>query len=143
SSATRSSSTSCSSSGTPPGRPPLPLVPGPRRGARAGSRRGAGAGAAGAAGPFRRRERDGAAAAAAALSLATRLGDERLEERAVLARLRVPEDADREAPLGILERLDRAVVRPRGRPQPVADPPQPLVVVRLDRRPLAEQLAEP
>ena len=49
----------------------------------------------------------------------------------------------REAPLGILERLDRAVVGPRDLAQPFADAADALVVVRLHRRVLAEQRAEP
>src|SRR3954447_17079246 len=46
----------------------------------------------------------------------------------------MPEDADREPPLGILDRLDGAVVGPRHLAQAVADPPEGLMVVRLHVR---------
>ncbi len=71
-----------------------------------------------------------------------RLVDERLEERRVLALLGVPEHADGESLRRILERLERAVFGPRRLDEPFADRPEPLMVVRLDRGPLAEQGAE-
>ena len=56
--------------------------------------------------------------------------DERLEERGVLARLRVPLDADGEAQRRVLDGLERAVGGPRGLDEPVADPSERLVVMR-------------
>jgi hypothetical protein len=50
----------------------------------------------------------------------------------------MPEHAQREAARGVLERLDRAVVGARGLPQALAEPTEALVVMRLDRRVLAE-----
>ena len=100
--------------------------------------------------PSRRPSRaGGAAAVAAGLGLALRLPvrprlvDERAEEGRVLAFLRVPEHADGEALVRILDRLERPVVGPRRLDEPVADRPEALVVVRLDRGALAEQRAEP
>ena len=58
--------------------------------------------------------------------------DELLEEALVLAGLRVPEDADDERLVGILEPLDGAVVGPRDLAQAVADSADALVVMRLD-----------
>src|SRR5437016_5637710 len=72
-----------------------------------------------------------------------RLRDELLEELPVLASLRMPEDAEGEAPRRILDRLDGAVLGHRGHAQPLAEAPESLMVVRLDRRALAEQLPEP
>src|SRR5689334_24582047 len=54
----------------------------------------------------------------------------------------MPEDADREAARGILERFDRAVVGLRGGDEPVADPAEALVVARLDRDAVADDPAE-
>ena len=77
----------------------------------------------------------------ALLAVARGLLDERLEERGVLALLGVPEDAEREAPGRILERLDRAVVGAGGLAQALAEAAVALVVVALDRRVLAERRA--
>ena len=68
-----------------------------------------------------------------------RLLDESVEQRAVLSRLGVPQYADREALLGILQRFDRAVIGPRDLAQPFADATEALVMVRLDRRAIAKQ----
>src|SRR5437667_5662688 len=65
--------------------------------------------------------------------------DERLEELHVLARLRMPEDAESKAPIRGLDRLDRPVHSVCGDSQPLADPAEALVVMRLDRRAVAEQ----
>jgi hypothetical protein len=54
----------------------------------------------------------------------------------------VPEHAESEALVGILEPLHDAVVGPGDRPQPLADPADALVVVRLHRRVLTEQGAQ-
>src|SRR5439155_8401 len=72
--------------------------------------------------------------AASASSLAVRacLLDERLEEREVLVFLRVPQDAEREAALRVFERLDRAVLRPRGLAQAPSEAGIALVVVGFD-----------
>ena len=59
--------------------------------------------------------------------------DELLEEALVLACLGMPQHAEGEPLVGILEPLDDAVLGPRDLPQPVADPAEALVVVRLDR----------
>ena len=69
--------------------------------------------------------------------------DEGREERVVLALLRVPEHAEREAVRRILDRLDRPVLGPGALAQPVADPTEALVVRRLHRRAVAEDRAEP
>src|SRR3954467_14797587 len=61
-----------------------------------------------------------------------RLAHERLEEPQVLPGLRVPEPAEREAARGVLERLDRPVVGGGGTAQPLGEPAEALVVVRLD-----------
>src|SRR5262249_38879867 len=58
--------------------------------------------------------------------------DEGVEEALVLARLGMPQDADREALLGILEALERPVLRPGRLDEPVADAPDALMVARLD-----------
>src|SRR5207244_465582 len=79
----------------------------------------------------------------APLAIRAGLGYEGFEERCVLALLRVPEDAESEALRGILDALERAVVRPRRFSQSLAQPPEPLVVVRLDRRSLADQASQP
>src|SRR3954451_3412734 len=71
-----------------------------------------------------------------------RLAHERLEQPHVLAGLRVPEHAEREAARRILERLDRPVVGARRPAQPLAEPAEALVVMRLDRRVVADQRAE-
>ena len=57
-----------------------------------------------------------------------RLRNERVEELHVLAGLGMPEHAESEAPLRILERLDRAVVGPRRLAEPLADAAEALVV---------------
>ena len=64
-------------------------------------------------------------------------------EPQVIAGLGVPEDAEGEAPRGILEPLERAVCRVRRLAQAFAEPPEPLVVVRLHRRVVAEQRFQP
>ena len=51
----------------------------------------------------------------------------------------MPEDAEREAPRGVLDRLDRPVFRVRGLDKTLAEPIEALVVMRLDRRPLTQQ----
>src|SRR5437868_13294375 len=79
----------------------------------------------------------------AAGAVRARLGDELLVELLVFARLRMPEDAEGEAPRRILDRLDGAVLGDRGHAQPLSEAPEALVVVRLDRCALAEQLPEP
>src|SRR5438067_2908978 len=71
-----------------------------------------------------------------------RLLDESLEQALVFARLGMPEDAQREAPRGVFQRFERAVVRARGLAQAFAEPAQALVVVRLHRRVVAEQGGE-
>src|SRR4029079_6039435 len=71
-----------------------------------------------------------------------RLANERLEQPQVLPGLRMPEHAEREAARGILKRLDRAVVGPRRLAQPVPEPAEALMVMRLHRRVLAQQPAE-
>src|SRR5690242_19258733 len=71
-----------------------------------------------------------------------RLADERLEETQVLTSLGVPEHAEGEAARRIFQRLDGAVVGARGLAQAVAEPAEALVVVRLDRRVVADQPAE-
>src|ERR671936_1530417 len=81
-------------------------------------------------------------AASALLRVAAGLVDERLEEREVLALLRVPEDAEGKAAGGILERLHRPVLRPRRCHEPLADPAVALVVVALDRGALPEEPGE-
>jgi hypothetical protein len=53
----------------------------------------------------------------------------------------VPLHADREAPVGHLERLDDPVVRHRRDPQPAADPVHRLVVLRADLGAAAEHAA--
>src|SRR2546423_9563795 len=75
--------------------------------------------------------------------MGARLGDERLEQLRVVPGLGMPEHAQRQAPRGILERLDRAVVRPRPLAQAGPDGPEALMVMRLDRHASAEQRAEP
>src|SRR5438132_3778664 len=54
----------------------------------------------------------------------------------------MPEDAERKAPRGILDRLDRAVLRVRGDTQTLADATQALVMVRLHGRAAAEHRCE-
>ena len=71
-----------------------------------------------------------------------RLLDERLEQREVLALLRMPEHAEREPVRRVLERLDRPVLGPGRFAEPLAKPAEALVVRRLDRRAVAEDLAE-
>src|ERR687885_766776 len=69
--------------------------------------------------------------------------DERLEELHVLARLRMPEDAEREAPIRRLHGLDRPVLGVRRDPEALAEPAEALVVVGLHRRAIAEQRLQP
>src|SRR5262249_20930230 len=69
--------------------------------------------------------------------------DERLEERAALALLRVPEDAEEEAATAVLDRLDDAVGCPRDRPEAAAEATEAPAMVGLDRRLGAEQPREP
>ena len=54
----------------------------------------------------------------------------------------MPEDAEREPPSRVLDRLDRAVVRPGGLAQAVAQAAVALVMVALDRRVLADDLVQ-
>ena len=54
----------------------------------------------------------------------------------------MPEHAEREPPRRILDRLDGAVIRVSRDSQAGPEPPEALMVVRLHRRLLAEQLAE-
>ena len=61
------------------------------------------------------------------------LVDERLEETLVVLHLGVPEDADREALRGILERLERAVLGLGGLDEPLPHAADALVVARLHR----------
>src|SRR5689334_18115321 len=69
--------------------------------------------------------------------------DERVEKALVLARLGMPEDAERETPGGVLEPLERPVLGPGGLDQAFADPPDTLVVTRLDcRLPCAEHRSQ-
>src|SRR5439155_8675203 len=77
------------------------------------------------------------------LSIGARLGDERLKELLILPRLRMPEHADGEPPLRVLEPLDRAVVGPCNLDEAVTDSACTLVVMRLHRRAVAEDGAEP
>src|SRR6187551_717747 len=84
-----------------------------------------------------------ASSGAAVLAVVPRFGDERLEEPQVLAGLGVPEDAEGEATRGVLEPLERAVFRVRRLAQALAEPAEPLVVVRLHRRVVAEQRRQP
>ena len=125
--------------------PPQPVCTSPSTGGAAVATRAAGAPIAGAAPqavPAHRRSRR-RLALALRVAVGARLVDERAEERRVLALLRVPEHADGEPLAGILDRLERAVLGPGRLDEPVADAAEALVVVRLDRRPLAEQRAEP
>src|SRR5690349_8659585 len=71
-----------------------------------------------------------------------RFFDEGLEQPSVLAGLGVPEDAKGEASLRILERLERSVVRVCRFAEPLTELSEALVVVRLDRRMVAEQRLE-
>src|SRR6266496_4283797 len=71
-----------------------------------------------------------------------RLSHELLEQPPVVAGFGMPEDADREAAGRIFDRLDGAVVRPRRFRQAFAEPPEALVVMRFDRRALAEKRAD-
>ena len=76
--------------------------------------------------------------------VAARLVDERLEEALVLLHLGMPEDTHREAPGGILEPLERAVLRPRRLDEALPHAADTLVVARLDAVvPGAEDLGEP
>src|SRR5215218_10061752 len=68
--------------------------------------------------------------------------DEGREECVVLALLRMPEDAEREAVRRILDRLDRPVLGPGALAEPLPDPPEALVVRRLHRSPVAEDRPE-
>src|SRR6202022_3794630 len=70
------------------------------------------------------------------------LADELFEQPCVVTRLGVPEHAEGEAPLGILEPLDRPVFGPGQGSEPGAEPAEALVVVRLDRRAVADQRPE-
>src|SRR3954468_3037547 len=54
----------------------------------------------------------------------------------------MPQNPEREAPVGILERLDRPVVGPRDLAQATADRADALVVARHHRCLIAEQTAE-
>src|SRR3954468_24434194 len=78
----------------------------------------------------------------AAVPVLAGLRDELLEEREVLALLGEPQDAEREPAPGFAERLDRPVLGPRDRRQPLPQPAEALVVVRLHGRSLAEGLVE-
>ena len=71
------------------------------------------------------------------------LVDERLEQLQILARLGMPQHAEREPPLGILDRLDRAVLGVRRGPQAAAEPAKRLVVMRLNGSMVAHDRAEP
>src|SRR5205807_4868148 len=65
------------------------------------------------------------------LSICARLRDERLEELPVLAGFRMPEDAEREAPSGVLDSLDRPVVRPGDLAQAFPHAAETLMMRRL------------
>ena len=65
--------------------------------------------------------------------------DQRVEEGGVVARFRMPEDAHREAPGRVLERLDRPVRCPGGFAEALAQLAEPLVVVRLHVVALTEE----
>src|SRR5204862_7901702 len=78
----------------------------------------------------------------ALVPVAHRLADERLEQLHVLARLGVPEDAERKAPVDCLHGLDRTVLCLGCDPQAVADSPEPLVMVRLHGSVVAEEPGE-
>src|SRR3954452_21989935 len=71
------------------------------------------------------------------------LFDEGLEQALVLADLRMPEDAQREATLRVLERLERTVVRPCRLAEAPAYLPEPLVGAALDRQVAAQRRSEP
>ena len=64
-------------------------------------------------------------------AVAARLADERLEKTLVVLHLRVPEDADREAPTRVLEALERAVLGPGRLDEPLPHPADALMVARL------------
>src|SRR3954470_14919909 len=66
----------------------------------------------------------------------------RSKARQVLPLLGMPEDADGEPPLAVLDRLGGAVVRVRDDVEAVTDVSDPLVVVRLHARRGADQRAE-
>src|SRR5579862_554367 len=71
-----------------------------------------------------------------------RLRDELVEQACVLARLGMPQNADREPARRLLEGLDRAVVGARRDAQALADAAVALMMVRLHRHARAEQPAE-
>src|SRR5919198_5886315 len=56
--------------------------------------------------------------------------------------LRVPLDAEHPGPLGQFDRFDDAVLGPAARGEPLAEHADPLVVVRRDLDPRADQLGE-
>ena len=70
--------------------------------------------------------------AAGRVPLFHHLADEGGEERRVAVLLRVPEDAEREPPCGVFQRLERAVGRVRRRAKPVADPTEALVSIDIN-----------
>src|SRR5690348_16222382 len=80
---------------------------------------------------------------AALLAIVGRLLDERLEQLQVFPGLGVPQHGQGEATGGVFDGFDCAVVRARGDAQPGAEPAEALVVMRLHRRVVAEQLGEP
>src|ERR671936_443450 len=82
-------------------------------------------------------------AGSAPLAVGAGRGHEPLEECCVLALLRVPEDAEREALRGVIDTLECAVVGPRRLAQALAEPAEALVVVRLHRRALADEGTQP
>src|SRR5215213_2406718 len=81
--------------------------------------------------------------ARALVPVRARLADEPLEQREVVALLRVPQHAEGEARTGILERLGRAVLhRPRDLFQATTYTTVGLVVMRLHRSAVAEDRRE-
>src|SRR5207302_3824769 len=56
---------------------------------------------------------------------------------------RMPQDAHREAPARILDRLDRSVLGMRGDAKALSDPPDSLVMMRLHRSTVPEQRRKP
>jgi hypothetical protein len=68
--------------------------------------------------------------------------DESLEEREVLALFGMPEDAESEAARRILDCLDRSVVGPCGLAESCAELAERLMVMRLHRRPVSENLSD-
>src|SRR5436190_6116574 len=76
------------------------------------------------------------------LAVGPRLVDKRFEEPQILGFLRMPENAEREAPLGVFDRLERAVLGPRRFAETRTKPAEPLVVMRLHGRAFAEKVRE-